>query len=1191
MLQGMRHSAFLPWLVIAMGPFLLSSPASPPAAPRLEGAGVRARFSSAAVALQAGAHAAELSLLRAGCSSAPRAIAPALPEVQGGRVSYRHEQVEQWYESGPRGLEQGFTFREAPAGCEGGGLRLDLGMAGELTPSLAGRDRVLFRDAAGVARMSYDELHTVDATGRSLPSTMRVEQGRVALLIDTREAVYPVVVDPLIGAGLQQLAGLPSETRFGTSVAVFDTLAAVGAPDDDDGGVNAGALYLYRFNSVKGEWNSWRKLTRTGAAPGDECGTAVALSKTTVLLGCPSAGGGAGVVAAWHITDTAAKELDSPFTSAPGSDLPNLGASLALDGDLAAVGAPGEGSLAGAVRLFDLSGAGWSLPIATYTGSSQQGLGRTLALRSPLLVAGNSAFGSHSATIWKFQNAQWPAIGTTLPDNQSVGQFAVSVATDGTTVFLGVTGNSDGTGATIEQFDEETPGAWTWTAIKEDPSLTQLPGYGASLVVDDTRLLAMIEGDASSYGEFRILGYTKPAAAVTWASDGTVFTGAGPAQHPHVGPGQFGYQNNHLAVGLPFNNDGTTLGQLLFADWQGAGWGKGILFSPSPGTWGDAFGSALSLDVDAMGVETLLVGAPLERIDGSEQGTVNLFSRQPDGNWKQQQLDVGNYSVSANNVSTGDQLGTSVALKGDWAFAGAPKVAGGVGEVRIYQNLPQMGWYPTPPFIDPPPSVTRAFGASMSFDGTTLAVGAPESTVQDSTTAGEVYLFDVSSGSLKATAILSPTKTKNAVYDGHFGSQVVVDGPLLLVASPYSDNQAGRVDVFTFSAVAGWGWTATLTEPMPPAPAGRYFGQGLALDSKNKLAFISANSSSDAAGAAAVYVFFRDDIKGWMPIQTLENPKNVRFFGDHLKLRNGTLAVASYYETPSQIYFYRSDPPGSPWLRTASYPSLVGTTPLAVEVNAPTFFAGFSPTGDNGTVVVGKLLSDLGAMCGMDSDCYSGHCADNVCCNTDCTGSCMACSAKAGAFMGTDGTCSTTCKASEMCNSMAKDDSCVAMGAGGKGGAGGEAGQGGEGGAGAGGAGMGGAGMAGAGMAGQGGAGAGGAGAGGAGQGGAGAGGAGAGGVAQGGAGMAGAGTGLPDLWRDQPAAFAGEGGEGGLSGVGGQGGVYVRPAATPVSDIDHAPSSDCSFHSSPAREASPAPASISLLALVGLLAARRKRH
>jgi hypothetical protein len=68
-----------------------------------------------------------------------------------------------------------------------------------------------------------------------------------------------------------------------------------------------------------------------------------------------------------------------------------------------------------------------------------------------------------------------------------------------------------------------------------------------------------------------------------------------------------------------------------------------------------------------------------------------------------------------------------------------------------------------------------------------------------------------------------------------------------------------------------------------------------------------------------------------------------------------------------------------------------------------------------------------GKQCNVDTDCGSGHCADGVCCNTACNGTCLACSAaKKGG--GQDGTCgsialglqdanaTTTCLGAKACD-------------------------------------------------------------------------------------------------------------------------------------------------------------------------------
>ena len=51
----------------------------------------------------------------------------------------------------------------------------------------------------------------------------------------------------------------------------------------------------------------------------------------------------------------------------------------------------------------------------------------------------------------------------------------------------------------------------------------------------------------------------------------------------------------------------------------------------------------------------------------------------------------------------------------------------------------------------------------------------------------------------------------------------------------------------------------------------------------------------------------------------------------------------------------------------------------------------------------GACDSGLGETCTLDKDCVSGHCADGVCCNTECTGNCNTCVKSLGAEK--DGTC------------------------------------------------------------------------------------------------------------------------------------------------------------------------------------------
>ncbi|MBI3118989.1 MAG: hypothetical protein HYZ00_09910 [Candidatus Hydrogenedentes bacterium] len=64
---------------------------------------------------------------------------PAIEQMaaEQGRIEYRRGGVTEWYLNGPKGLEQGFTLAEAPAGGAGSStLVLELAVRGDLAPGL-----------------------------------------------------------------------------------------------------------------------------------------------------------------------------------------------------------------------------------------------------------------------------------------------------------------------------------------------------------------------------------------------------------------------------------------------------------------------------------------------------------------------------------------------------------------------------------------------------------------------------------------------------------------------------------------------------------------------------------------------------------------------------------------------------------------------------------------------------------------------------------------------------------------------------------------------------------------------------------------------------------------------------------------------------------------------------------------------
>lgn len=141
---------------------------------------------------------------------------------------------------------------------------------------------------------------------------------------------------------------------FGVAVALRGELALVGAMDDADNGPQSGSAYL--FDAATGR--ELLKLLPADGGPRERFGRAVALDGTTALIGAyrdDDAGLDAGSSYLFDTSDGAQlAELRAPQVSA----LDLFGFSVALRGELALVGAPGDddgGREAGCAYLLDTS--------------------------------------------------------------------------------------------------------------------------------------------------------------------------------------------------------------------------------------------------------------------------------------------------------------------------------------------------------------------------------------------------------------------------------------------------------------------------------------------------------------------------------------------------------------------------------------------------------------------------------------------------------------------------------------------------------------------------------------------------------------------------------------------------------------------------------------------------------------------
>ena len=154
--------------------------------------------------------------------------------------------------------------------------------------------------------------------------------------------------------------------EFGWDVSISGDYAIVGSRNEDTGGTDAGAAYIYVRSGTT--WSEQQKIQSSDIEAGDSFGGAVSIDGDYVTVGAnyeDENGTSAGAVYVFKRDGTTwtqqAKLLPSDGT---GGDELSYGGSIDISGDTIVVGArvadPGGISNAGAAYVFQRSGTTWT---------------------------------------------------------------------------------------------------------------------------------------------------------------------------------------------------------------------------------------------------------------------------------------------------------------------------------------------------------------------------------------------------------------------------------------------------------------------------------------------------------------------------------------------------------------------------------------------------------------------------------------------------------------------------------------------------------------------------------------------------------------------------------------------------------------------------------------------------------------
>jgi hypothetical protein len=652
---------------------------------------------------------------------------------------------------------------------------------------------------------------------------------------------------------------------LGSAVAVSGNTLLVGAPEDRIARLGIlGSVYV--FVREPAGWRLDTKLLAPDGAAGDRFGASLALSGDTALIGAPGddVGTAADRGSAHVFVRTASgwapqarlDALDAGMGAA-------FGSSIALSGDTALVGAPGAavGGVAsfGSAWVFQRSGATWAQQarLTATDAAANQLFGTAVALSGTRVVVGAPGrVAVGGAYVFERNGSAWLQQATLVPGAADGGRAGTRVAIEGETIVLGEPRWG-------QAFIFERSGAF-WL---EQPSLDPPAGSSGAAYGD----AVAISGDLVAVGQpfARVEGSYGRGTVDVWRR----VAGAWTRVHriaPAVGlPGAFGkavaLEGGRLVIGATDGGSGPTIsGAVSVFEGAEATLGAPLVLGAGIGPNG-GMGEAVAIDGD-----TLVLGAPFDP-------SAYVYVRS-NGTWSLQQRLV----VPA-------PVGRSVAVDGDTLVVGSPNdyIPNGAGFNQAQGSAwvfvrADGQWNLQQRLLLPDGAELEFFGAAVAVDGDTIAIGIPNARVGGEESQGAVQVYSRSGSTWAAQARVVADEF---AYFQQFGGALALDGDRMAIGS-----RAGLAWIFERSGIT-WSRTAILTTSYP---ADR-FGRAIALSGDRVLVGASARSIGGIVERGAADIFERIDGQWRLRGQLLASDGQAYdYFGVSVALNGDTALIGNF---------------------------------------------------------------------------------------------------------------------------------------------------------------------------------------------------------------------------------------------------------------------------------------------------------
>jgi hypothetical protein len=377
-----------------------------------------------------------------------------------------------------------------------------------------------------------------------------------------------------------------SDTKFGSSIALEGDTALIGATGRNNSSTGDYAGSAYVFTRSGDTWSQQSELTADDGDSSNQFGDSIALADSTAVIGAPKddnsngeAAGSAHVFTRSGDTWSHQGKLIAP----DGDSNDDFGRSVALKGDTAVIGAPGDDIPdaedntpdrdAGSAYVFTRSGDSWSPDgkFIAYDKDSGDFFGVSVALGDDTVVIGatgvSSSNGNYAGGAYVFTRSDgtWSRQSKlTANDREGYDQFGDPVAVAGDTAVIGVPRDNNANGQGAGSAYVFTRSGDTWS---QQTKLTADDGdsddqFGSSIALSgDTIVIGSLD-DENPNGESAGSAYVYTRSGDGWSQQRKLITDDGDSDDQFGS--SVGLAGDTTAVGSPHdvNSDGGPSGSV-----------------------------------------------------------------------------------------------------------------------------------------------------------------------------------------------------------------------------------------------------------------------------------------------------------------------------------------------------------------------------------------------------------------------------------------------------------------------------------------------------------------------------------------------------------------------------------------------------------------------------------------------------